>query len=299
MTVVVLGLVAGIGCIGAVRGVRSTVPSLESIVRSGGRPFRTSVPKGGPPGLVARVGQAGLGTDLSARLRTGPRWESMQCALAITGQTPEQVVGRSIVGLGLGLVLPPALWAAAAACGVSAPLLAPVILTVVLVPAAGCLPVATLLSEASRRRHHVRTVVASYVDLVVLSLAGGVGIEGSLVAAAEISPDWAARRIARSLSLARDTGEPAWEALQALGAELGVTELMELAASLQLAGTEGARVRQSLAAMAASLRRHEQAEAESAANATTERLFLPGALLLVGFLLFVGYPAMSRILIGF
>jgi Flp pilus assembly protein TadB len=223
----------------------------------------------------------------------------MQCALAVTGQTPEQVVGRTILGVGLGLVVPPTLWAAAAAFGVSIPLLAPVVLTVVMVPAAGCLPVATLYGEAAHRRHHVRTVVATYVDLVVLSLAGGVGIEGSLVAAAEISPDWAARRIARSLSLARDTGEPAWEALQALGAELGVTELMELAASLQLAGTEGARVRQSLSAMAASLRRHEQAEAESAANAATERLFLPGALLLVGFLLFVGYPAVSRILTGF
>ena len=31
----------------------------------------------------------------------------------------------------------------------------------------------------------------------------------------------------------------------------------------------------------------------------TERLFLPGALLLLGFLLFIGYPAFSRILTGF
>ena len=41
------------------------------------------------------------------------------------------------------------------------------------------------------------------------------------------------------------------------------------------------------------LRRHEQADAESAANTTTERLFLPGALLLVGFLLFVGLPGVQ------
>jgi tight adherence protein C len=47
------------------------------------------------------------------------------------------------------------------------------------------------------------------------------------------------------------------------------------------------------------LRRHEQADAESSANAMTERLFLPGALLLLGFLVFIGYPAFARILGGF
>jgi hypothetical protein len=31
----------------------------------------------------------------------------------------------------------------------------------------------------------------------------------------------------------------------------------------------------------------------------TERLFLPGALLLLGFLVFIGYPAVDRILSGF
>jgi hypothetical protein len=31
----------------------------------------------------------------------------------------------------------------------------------------------------------------------------------------------------------------------------------------------------------------------------TERLFLPGALLLVGYLLFIGYPAFSRVIGGF
>ena len=47
------------------------------------------------------------------------------------------------------------------------------------------------------------------------------------------------------------------------------------------------------------MRRHAQAEAESAANAMTERLFVPGALLLLGFLLFIGYPAFQRIIGGF
>ncbi len=155
-----------------------------------------------------------------------------------------------------------------------------------------------LMRRAKERRRHFRSVVGSFVDLVVLSLAGGVGVEGALLAATQISSDWAVNQMGRVLLRARESGASPWEALGRLGRELGVSELEELASSLQLAGTEGARIRQSLSARAVSLRRHEQAEAESSANATTERLFLPGALLLVGFLLFVGYPAFSRILGG-
>jgi len=113
-----------------------------------------------------------------------------------------------------------------------------------------------------------------------------------------VTPDWTARRIARALGTARDGGLPPWDALAGLGAELGVPQLVEVATTVQLAGTEGARIRQALTARGASLRRHEQAEAESAANAMTERLFVPGALLLLGFLVFIGYPAVHHILGG-
>ena len=75
-------------------------------------------------------------------------------------------------------------------------------------------------------------------------------------------------------------------------------ELCELAASVGLAGTEGARVRESLVAKASSLRAHELSEAESAAQSASERMSLPVVLLFVGFLVFLGYPAVDRILTG-
>jgi hypothetical protein len=102
-----------------------------------------------------------------------------------------------------------------------------------------------------------------------------------------------------ALSLCRDSGDPPWEALTRLGEELGIEELGELAATAGLAGMEGAKVRATLAARAATIRRHELANAESEANALTERLFIPGAFLLVGFLIFIGYPAFTRIASGF
>ena len=78
----------------------------------------------------------------------------------------------------------------------------------------------------------------------------------------------------------------------------GVPELAELAATVALAGTEGAKVRASLSAKAVSLRVHELTEAETSAQAATERMSLPVVLLFAGFLIFVGYPAVEHVLTG-
>ncbi len=161
------------------------------------------------------------------------------------------------------------------------------------------LPIAELNGEANRGRRHARRVICSFLDLVVLGLAGGMGIESALLAAAQLGENAVSRRMLAALSLSRDTGEPPWDALARLGETLGIEEFGELAATAGLAGMEGAKIRATLAARAASIRRHELANAEAEANALTEKLFIPGALLLVGFLIFIGYPAFTRIASGF
>ena len=198
-----------------------------------------------------------------------------------------------------GCCVPLILWVAAELAGLPVSPMLAILIAVVAAPGAAFLPVAVVISRARDRRRHFRIVIGSFVDLVVLGLAGGVGVEGALLAASRVSDDWAATRMARALSKAQDAGQSPWAGLGQLGAEIAVPELVELSTTLELAGTEGARIRQSLTSRAVSLRRHEQAEAESAANTMTERLFLPGALLLFGFLLFIGYPAFSRIVGGF
>jgi tight adherence protein C len=297
--VVVLGAMVGIGCIGVFQGLRVAPTTLESIaatmngvgaVRFVVNDSDTMALRAGRR-LVARVGVSDL--------RKHPWWVALQPSLAITGESPEGLASKVLLGGGAGLVGPPLLWVAAQLAGLSVGLDVPVLLALIAVPTGVCLPVAVLSGRARDRRRHFRVVIGSFVDLVVLSLAGGVGIEGALFAASQVSGDWAARRMTRVLFKARDSGQSPWVALGQLGEEIAVPELVELSATLELAGTEGARIRQSLSARAISFRRHEQADAESAANATTERLFLPGALLLVGFLLFIGYPAFSRILGGF
>ena len=67
---------------------------------------------------------------------------------------------------------------------------------------------------------------------------------------------------------------------------------------MQLAGTEGARIRASLSAKAQALRSRQMSEAEAAAAAATERMSLPVVILFAGFLLFLAFPAVAHVLTG-
>ncbi len=263
-----------------------------------GRPSQTTFEPTGRRGASVRMGRSVANWVEGTVSASHPALLSVHSGLSITGESPEGLAFKVLVAGSAGLLCPPLVWLAAQSSGVSVSPVLVILVAIIAAPGMAFLPVTLLFSRARERRRHFRIVIGSFVDLVVLSLAGGVGIEGALLAASRVSDDWAATRMARALSRARDAGQAPWTGLGQLGVEIAVPELVELSATLELAGTEGARIRQSLTARVVSLRRHEQADAESAANTMTERLFLPGALLLFGFLLFIGYPAFSRILGG-
>src|SRR5207302_10921912 len=130
-------------------------------------------------------------------------------------------------------------------------------------------PDLTLHTQAEERRRSFRYALGSFFDLVVIGLAGGGGVESALYDAAQIGDGWDYGQIQRALASSRLTRETPWAALGRVGRELGVAELEELAASVGLAGTEGARVRESLAAKAASLRSHELSQAEAEAQSAS------------------------------
>lgn len=199
----------------------------------------------------------------------------------VGGASAGVLVGVAIVGVGFGAGLLPGLGLVAAGTltGIALPLL-------------------HLKRRAQQARRQVVRAVGTTVDLVVMCLAGGMGVESALQAAAGIGDDPFSRRLATMLAATAAAGAAPWDRLIILGDELGVAELAELGAAIALAGTEGARVRATLAAKAEALRTRELAGEETDANTLTERMFVPGVLLLLGFLLFIGYPAVSRILSG-
>ena len=145
---------------------------------------------------------------------------------------------------------------------------------------------------------HARHALAAFLDLVVIATAGGAGVEAALTYAAATGQGPAFAQLRQALETARLTRQPPWQTLGQLGTELGVTELTELAASITLAGTEGAKVRASLAAKSAAMRARQLAEAEAGAQAATERMSLPLVVLFAGFLALIGYPAIVHVITG-
>ena len=216
--------------------------------------------------------------------------------LAVTERSMEAFAARKAIGAVLAALFVPAAAALLAVAGLRLPLLVTGALTLGAAVGGFLLPDLSLRQEAAARRRDFREAAGIWLDLVSVSLAGGAGIEEAMTTTSATGQGWAFNRLRDTLERARLTGETPWAALGRLGEHLDLAELRELAASLALAGTEGARVRRSLAAKAASLRQHEVAEAESAAAGVTERLVLPVGLLLFGFVMFLGFPAMLRIL---
>ena len=151
-------------------------------------------------------------------------------------------------------------------------------------------------ARAEDRRRGFRHVVSSFLDLVAMNLAGGRGVPEALQAASNISDSWAMVRIRDALQAARLQGVPPWTALGELGDEVDIDELRDLSAALALVAEDGAKVRDSLAARAASMRRRELADAEGRAAARSQSMLVAQLLLCVGFLLFLTYPAVAEIL---
>lgn len=251
--------------------------------------------------LLAPSGEGGwmwrIGRRLVAPLRAaGLPTQSITDDLIVTGRdTADHLAAKASLAL-LGLFAPVAfellLALAGAGFGAGFPLITGIAGAVV-----GFLaPDIAVRRAAAARRAEFRHALSAYLDLVVISLAGGAGVDSALRSSVTVGRGWAFDRLEYALERARLTRTTPWRTLRQLGLELGVPDLAELAASVSLAGTEGAKVRASLATKAAALRAREASEIEAAAQSATERMALPVMALFAAFLVFIGYPALAQVL---
>ncbi|SFB63081.1 Type II secretion system (T2SS), protein F [Amycolatopsis marina] len=243
-------------------------------VTTWGRMFVPGLRKLGLPGATIHADLRVIGRGIDTHLAS-------QALLAVAGLLAPWLL-QALLALG-GLSL-----------SVEVPLLAGLMLA-----ALGFLtPDLDVRAKASRARREFRDALSAFLDLVWITLAGGAGVEAALGDAAAVGAGPAFDKIRRALDTAQLTRTTPWNTLRRLGEELDITELSELAASISLAGTEGARVRASLAAKAQALRTHQITAAEADAQAATERMALPVTVLFVGFLGFIAYPAVVQVLNG-
>lgn len=218
--------------------------------------------------------------------------------LRVTGRSGDELLANQGLCALVGLLWAPATVGIMRAGGVSVSLLLPLWCSFAFAITGFCVPLLGLKASATERRSGFRHALSAFLDLVAVSLAGGAGVEHALSSSAQGGRGWAFAEIRQALAEARLMSEPPWTGLAQLGTDLGVPELNELAASATLAGDEGARVRSSIAAKARSIRIRGLAEAESAAQSANERMSLPIVLLMLGFVVFLGYPAVMQVLTG-
>jgi tight adherence protein C len=226
----------------------------------------------------------------------GWQFPSLRANLRLTGRSVESFFGTKALLAIFGLVVPLALLSGLRLLGLHLPLVVPVWAGLVFAVIFFFLPDLELRQEVDKRRRNFRHAIGAFLDLVAMNLSGGRGVPEALMAASEIGEGWAFWRIRDALGNARLGGQTPWQALGDLGAEVRVDELRDLAAALSLVAEDGAKVRESLTARAASLRRRELADLEGQAAERSQSMLVAQMLMAGAFLVFLVYPAVQVLL---
>lgn len=289
----ITGLVFGAACgFGIFLVVRGLFPAPRNVSEDLASLQRARWNQDAATGARARVNRAALG------LLRAPGTDRTQIErdLAVVGRSVERHALDKLTLVVVGAALPILV---AVVTGVADVALPPGIMTLAVLAfgAAGWFYAdIDLRSDAAARRRDFRHALSVYLDLVNVMLAGGSGVEGALDDAASVGDGWAFIQLRQALATARLNRESPWTTFDRLSARLDVPQLAELSSSISLAGDSGARVRESLAAKAVSMRDHELTQTQSEAEAASERMSLPLVAMATGFILLVGYPAVSQVM---
>ena len=292
---IVFGALAGLGLFLLVYGL---IPRRQSLTR------RIAEFDLAPVTRAVRIPGAGSESQLSRRLGAGvvrfcaeQGWQfpSLRADLRLTGRSLEVYLANKILLAVFGLLFAPFLAAMALVAGIKVPIAVPLWVGLVIGAVFFFLPDLELRGKVARMRRDFRHAIGSFLDLVSMNLAGGRGVPEALMAASEIGAGWAFLRIREALANARITGLTPWQALGALGDEVRVDELRDLASALSLVADDGAKVRESLTSRAVSLRRRELADLQGQAGERSQSMLLAQMLLCIAFLIFLMYPAVRAL----
>ncbi|MFE9604498.1 type II secretion system F family protein [Streptomyces hokutonensis] len=216
--------------------------------------------------------------------------------LALLGQGPGQFMLKKISLAALGLLCPVLASVPWIIAGVGLPFY---------VPAAAGLAIAALLfitpdlavrDQAKRAREEFAHALSAYLDLVALKRAADAGPAQALEKAAAVGRGWPFLYLQGALRRARLEKIPPYQALSELADEYELPVLMDVADIMRGSATDGAAVYKALRARTAALNTELLANQAAEANAASEQMTAPGALLAVLVMLLMAFPAVIRML---
>ncbi len=290
VAVLLLGAVAGLGVTIVLAQLVPAPPDLAAALE------RLTTQRPRSTGVAADGVQNRLGQALLARGGTWAFVRPPSRELAILRIQPHEFLGEKVLLAVIGLAFPPAFVALLGAFGVALPWPVPVVVSLALAVLFYALPSLTVHERAGKARQDFARAVGAYIELVALERLAGAGTTQALENAALVGRSWVFERIREELLRSRLSGTTPWDSLAGLAGELGVPELGDLSDIMRLAGEEGAQVYEALRARGRSLRTAMLTREQARANAASERMVIPVALLALCFAVMIATPAVVRLL---
>lgn len=154
------------------------------------------------------------------------------------------------------------------------------------------IPQMWLRSKAKKRIQKVRFSLPDVLDLLIVCVESGLGLDAALVRIgkemADVAPEFCEELVLLNLEIS--TGKPRDECLRNLGLRSGSDEVEALAARVNQSAKYGTNLGESLRIHSESLRQKRRHEAEERAAKTTVKLLFP--------LIFFVFPAIFVVILG-
>lgn len=174
----------------------------------------------------------------------------------------------------------------------------PIIASLAAAAAMFFLPNYNAIDDAKKYREEFSKALIPYYEFVATERLQGSGTSQALVRACapELTAHWAFARIRERLVRAELGTTTPWDALNDLSEELSVPELGDLADICRLSGESGSQIYSHLRARASQMRSTMLSNEVAKSNAISERMYVPGGLLGVCFMMILIAPTLLRII---
>ncbi len=239
-----------------------------------------------------------MGVWMQRRLqgRQIPGLRASEQDLAILGKPRHVMLGEKTMGALTGLLLVPTLYSVMLMMGISLPFAIPAVAAPLLALGGWILPDMLVRDQAAEAREDFARSASAYLDLLSIGRISGMMANEAMFSSAQISQNWAFRRISSALNRARWAGARTWDALEDLEEEIGVPEVGDIADIVRLSGEGGAQIYETLRGRAKSMRSTQLSREHALANKQSERMTVPMTLTSIIMLVAVAYPMAIRLI---
>ncbi|MFI5689464.1 type II secretion system F family protein [Streptomyces sp. NPDC051636] len=236
------------------------------------------------------------GRWLLARLERLPGVRVPTTNLALLGQGPGQFMLKKVALAALGLLCPVIATIPWIIAGVGLPFYVPAGVGLLVAALLFITPDLAVRDQAKRAREEFAHALSAFLDLVALKRAADAGPAEALEKAAEVGEGWPFLYLQGALRRARLEKIPPYQALAELSTQYELPVLDDVADIMRGSATDGAAVYKALRARTAALNAELLADQSAEANAASEKMTAPGALLAVLVMLLMAFPAVIRML---